>query len=84
MSTIENCDTTALVHVFLETEKSISWNDLYLCFNVQYVTEKYLQDHPQGLKGMFAKVLEFVPKHCKKLQEAVAAPVQGLAWIILS
>lgn len=44
---------------------------------LQYITEKYLADHPQGLRGMYSKLLEFVPRYCKKLQEATAAPVQG-------
>ncbi|XP_078466043.1 conserved oligomeric Golgi complex subunit 2 [Lampetra planeri] len=38
-------------------------------FVEEVVSEQYVQSHPQGLKGMYSKLLEFVPHHCRLLKE---------------
>ncbi|XP_071784531.1 conserved oligomeric Golgi complex subunit 2-like [Asterias amurensis] len=42
----------------------------------EVIQEKCLQHHPQGLKGLYARVLDFIPKHCRLIRE-VTSPTPG-------
>ncbi len=41
------------------------------------INERFVANHPQGLKGMLSTVLEFIPKHCKKLQDVTSGSGQA-------
>lgn len=45
----------------------------------QVVTTKNLFTHPQGLPGIFADILDFIPKHCSLLMELTSrgGPSEG-------
>ncbi|PIK35337.1 putative conserved oligomeric Golgi complex subunit 2 [Apostichopus japonicus] len=42
-------------------------------FMDEIINEGFLQNHPQGLKGMFSKILEYVPKHCQLIRQVTCA-----------
>lgn len=42
-------------------------------FMEEIINEGFLQNHPQGLKGLFSKVLEFIPKHCQLIRQVTCA-----------
>lgn len=41
-------------------------------FMEQIISETFMRNHPQGLRGMYAVVLDFIPKHCRCLKEVTA------------
>ena len=45
--------------------------------SVQVVSEQYIRDSQQGLRGMYVAILDFIPKHCHKLNEVTAGTAQG-------
>ena len=48
------------------------WNWFDSIFVCQVISEHFINTHPQGLRGMYNKVLEFIPKECRQLREALA------------
>ncbi|XP_064599671.1 conserved oligomeric Golgi complex subunit 2-like isoform X1 [Liolophura sinensis] len=43
----------------------------------EVITEQFLRVNDQGLKGVYGKVLEFVPKHCSLLREVTSGSSHG-------
>ncbi|CAH1791000.1 unnamed protein product [Owenia fusiformis] len=43
----------------------------------EVLTEQYIQANPHGLRGMYNKALEFIPKHCKQLKEVTSGTAPG-------
>ncbi|KAI8482591.1 Conserved oligomeric Golgi complex subunit 2 [Branchiostoma belcheri] len=43
------------------------------------ITEAVLMSHPQGLKGLYSRVLDFIPAHCKPLREVTTGLVPSSA-----
>lgn len=53
------------------------------------INETVLKSNPQGLKGMYSKVLEFIPKHCTHLKMITGStfsgePVEGFDFLVNS
>lgn len=44
-------------------------------FMSQVITEQFVKSSPNGLQMMYAKVLEFVPHHCRLLREVTGGTV---------
>ena len=44
----------------------------------QVISTKALLTHPQGLSGLLAEVLEFLPRHCSLLIEVTTSGVGGV------
>lgn len=42
----------------------------------EIISESFLQNHPQGLKGMYSRILDFIPKHCELIRK-VTSPGQS-------
>ncbi|XP_072181957.1 conserved oligomeric Golgi complex subunit 2-like [Diadema setosum] len=42
----------------------------------EVISESFLQNHPQGLKGMYSRILDFIPKHCELIRR-VTSPSQS-------
>ncbi|ELU10240.1 hypothetical protein CAPTEDRAFT_184924 [Capitella teleta] len=58
-------------------------------FMEEIINEPFIRTHPQGLRGMYAIVLDFIPKHCRCLKEVTAGspssglePVRGYEFIV--
>lgn len=49
---------------------------IYLIFQV--ISTKALLTHPQGLSGLLAEVLQFVPQQCSLLLEVTTSGVAGI------
>ncbi|CAH1263348.1 COG2 [Branchiostoma lanceolatum] len=45
----------------------------------EVLTEAVLTSHPQGLKGLYSRVLDFIPAHCKPLREVTTGLVPSSA-----
>lgn len=45
---------------------------------MQVISTKALLTHPQGLSGLLAEVLEFIPQHCPLLLEVTTSGVSGV------
>ena len=43
----------------------------------EVVSEQYIKKHPEGMKGMYGSIIDFVPKHCKSLKEVTSGKGQG-------
>ncbi|XP_064622383.1 conserved oligomeric Golgi complex subunit 2-like [Lineus longissimus] len=43
----------------------------------QVITEEFIQANGQGLRGMFHRVLEFIPQQCKTLKEVTSGAAQS-------
>ncbi|XP_078673412.1 conserved oligomeric Golgi complex subunit 2-like isoform X2 [Branchiostoma floridae x Branchiostoma belcheri] len=48
-------------------------------FMEEVITEAVLMSHPQGLKGLYSRVLDFIPAHCKPLREVTTGLVPSSA-----
>eukprot|EP00106_Octopus_bimaculoides_P001032 XP_014768474.1 PREDICTED: conserved oligomeric Golgi complex subunit 2-like [Octopus bimaculoides] len=46
-------------------------------FMEEVITEDFLRTSHQGLKGMYIKILEFVPKHCHILKDITSSSTSG-------
>ncbi|XP_070578022.1 conserved oligomeric Golgi complex subunit 2-like isoform X2 [Ptychodera flava] len=42
----------------------------------EVISEQYIQNNPQGLQGMYNKILEFIPKKCQHIR-AVTSPIHS-------
>ncbi|XP_041469208.1 conserved oligomeric Golgi complex subunit 2-like [Lytechinus variegatus] len=42
----------------------------------EIISESFLHNHPQGLKGMYSRILDFIPKHCDLIRK-VTSPSQS-------
>lgn len=49
---------------------------------MQIISEQYIQQHRNGLQGMYNAVLDFFPKHYTKLREITTGAGQGLVFIL--
>eukprot|EP00058_Branchiostoma_floridae_P027792 XP_002613283.1 hypothetical protein BRAFLDRAFT_113783 [Branchiostoma floridae] len=45
----------------------------------EVITEAVLMSHPQSLKGLYSRVLDFIPAHCKPLREVTTGLVPSSA-----
>ncbi|XP_035693427.1 conserved oligomeric Golgi complex subunit 2-like isoform X1 [Branchiostoma floridae] len=45
----------------------------------EVITEAVLMSHPQGLRGLYSRVLDFIPAHCKPLREVTTGLVPSSA-----
>ncbi|XP_071962794.1 conserved oligomeric Golgi complex subunit 2-like isoform X2 [Antedon mediterranea] len=41
-------------------------------YMAEVISERFIQMNPQGLKGMFNKVMEFIPMHCGLIREVTS------------
>nr|XP_006817460.1 PREDICTED: conserved oligomeric Golgi complex subunit 2-like [Saccoglossus kowalevskii] len=45
-------------------------------FMEEVISEQYILNNPQGLQGMYNKIVEFIPKHCQHIR-AVTSPIHS-------
>ncbi|XP_077993852.1 conserved oligomeric Golgi complex subunit 2-like [Glandiceps talaboti] len=45
-------------------------------FMDEVISEQYIENNPQGLQGMYNKILEFIPKHCQHIRK-VTSPIHS-------
>ena len=46
--------------------------------HVQVISTKALLTHPQGLSGLLADALQFIPRHCSLLLEVTGSGAAGI------
>ena len=52
--------------------------NIHMYMYMQVISTKALLTHPQGLSGLLAEVLEFIPQHCSLLLEVTISGVSGV------
>lgn len=48
---------------------------------LQVLTEQFVKSSPSGLQMMYAKLLEFVPHHCRLLREVTGGAISRCVQI---
>lgn len=43
----------------------------------QVINEEFFTENPDGLKGMYSAILDFIPQYCKILKEVTSGNVPG-------
>ena len=44
---------------------------------MQVITEQFIKSNHEGLKGMFNKIIQFIPQKCKLLNDVTSGAAMG-------
>ncbi|KAL3872688.1 hypothetical protein ACJMK2_035898 [Sinanodonta woodiana] len=73
--------TYALIDKIKDVE-NLFRNHVVKPYMEEVVSEQFLKSNKQGLQGMYAKILEFIPTHCRLLREVTSKHTSGSTEVV--